>query len=214
MKRLVLLAAALMACGVAVAPAGAGPRSPSVAPVQAPATTVTTTASAVTLGWLRNNLVGFDVGPSRATGFGKARLTGFTLGCPECRWYRVINRMTNHQPKDPTAASATTRAAKRGGFCWPWQNFPWSGNGCWNNMASWNWGQILENFNYHPVWDPMSTIDRIVACFHGAYSGLTGGVIGKQSVGILLEMADLVRVTPTGIAYSIVGGCTFDLYHH
>jgi hypothetical protein len=212
MKRFVLLLAAVLACSVAAVPAGAGPRTPSRV---AAARMHATTASPVTLGWARNNLIGFEVGPSRATGFGKARITGFARGCPECRWYRVAKRITNHRPPDPTAADGAAPAAfRRGGFCWPWENFPWSGGGCWNNLASWNWGQILDNLNYRPVWDPRSTFDRIVGCFHGAYQGFTSGVIGKQAVGILLEMADLVRVTPAGIAFSIIGGCTFGLLHH
>jgi hypothetical protein len=218
MKRLVLLAAAAIACSVAVVPAGAGARAPSVAPT--PATAVTTAASParatpVKLRWLRNNLIGFHVGPSRATGYGKGRLTGFKPGCPECRWFRATNRMTDHPPVDPASADAAVPAAlmQRGGFCWPWDNFPWSGDSCWNDMATWNWGSILDSFNYHPVWDPMSTVDRIVGCYQGAYQGFTGGVIGKQAVGILIEMSDLVKVTPAGIAWSILGGCAFHLFH-
>jgi hypothetical protein len=224
MKRLVLLVAALVMCGVAVAPAGAGARPASAAsptaragaaPAMANTAVLARSGKHVTLRWLRNNMVGFDVGPRRATGYGKSRLTGFTRGCPECTWYRVTNRMTNHQPTDPrTGLQVTPSAARLSGFCWPWDNFPWSGDACWNNMATWDWGQVLDIFDYRPIWDPRSTIDRIVDCYHGAYQGLTSGVIGKQSVGILLEMADLVRVTPAGVAYSIVGGCAFDLYHH
>jgi len=222
MKRFVLLAAALVMCGVA-SPAAAGVREASAPPAMARASALSTADTTVlakagthvTLRWLRNNLVGFEVGPRRATGFGKSRLTGFTRGCPECTWYRVTNRVTNHQPKDPAAAPGLAPAAKRlGGFCWPWEDFPWSGDACWNNMATWDWGRVLDIFDYRPVWDPRSTIDRIVGCYHGAYQGLTSGVIGKQSVGVLLEMADLVRVTPAGIVYSVVGGCAFDLFHH
>lgn len=212
MKRLVLLAAVLLLSGVAATPAGAGPRAPGVGPARAHEATVATISSVVTLNWLRNNLIGFHVGPRRATGYGKAAITGFTKGCRKCSWYRVDNRLTDHQPIDPLAATATA-AWRRGGFCWPWDNFPWSGNGCWNNMASWDWGRILDALDYHPVWDRRSTIDRIVGCFHGAYQGFTGGVIGRQAVGILIEMADLVRVTPAGITYSVVGGCAFDLFH-
>ena len=214
MKRIVLLAAALIACSVAVVPAGAGARAPSAAATQATAA-VSRTATPVKLSWLRNHLVGFRLGPSRPTGYGEARLTGFQRGCPECHWFHTTNRMSNHQPAEPTSAPAAVPDAmrKRGGFCWPWDNFPWSGNSCWNDMATWNWGGILNSFNYHPVWDPMSTIDRIVGCYHGAYQGFTGGVIGKQVVGILVEMSDLVKVTPAGIAWSILGGCAFHLYH-
>lgn len=213
MKRIVLLAAAVIACSVAVVPAGAGARSPSAVATQAAA--ASRTASPVKLSWLRNNLIGFRLGPSRATGYGEARLTGFKRGCPECHWFRTTNRMSNHQPTDPASApaAATDAMRKRGGFCWPWDNFPWSGHSCWNDMSTWNWGGILNSFNYHPVWDPMSTIDRIVGCYHGAYQGFTGGVIGKQAVGIMLEMSDLVKVSPAGIAWSILGGCAFHLYH-
>lgn len=215
MKRLVLLAAALITCGIVAAPVGAQAH-PGAAPARVVAASAATiTHSPVTLRWLRHHVVGFDVGPRRATGFGRARLTGFSRGCPECPWFRTINRMTNHQPADPRSASAATPAAsrKRGGFCWPWENFPWSGGGCWNNMSTWNWERILDTVNYHPVWDPMSTLDRIVGCYHGAYQGFTGGVIGKQVVGIMIEMSDLVKVTPVGIAWSIIGGCAFHLYH-
>jgi hypothetical protein len=217
MKRLVLLAAAAIACSVAVVPAVADARSPGVPALRATATSKT--ASPVRLSWLRNNLTGFHVGPMRPTGYGEARLTGFKRGCPECHWFRATNRMTDHQPADPASAPAASSDTapdamrKRGGFCWPWDNFPWSGNGCWNNMASWNWSGILNALNYHPVWDPMSTIDRIVGCYHGAYQGFTGGVIGKQVVGIMIEMSDLVKVSPAGIAWSILGGCAFHLYH-
>jgi hypothetical protein len=230
MKRLVLLAAALVLCGVVAMPAGAVTRPAGVVapnavaadavarPSGATSTVVAAAALAkrgkpVTLRWLRNNLVGFSVGPRRPTGFGKSRLTGFTRGCPECRWYRVTNRLTNHQPKDPTSRSVRPATHRLAGFCWPWDDFPWSGDGCWNIMAGWDWGRILDILDYRPVWDPRSTIDRLVGCYHGVYQGLTSGVIGKQSVGILLEMADLVRVTPAGITYSVVGGCAFDLYH-
>jgi hypothetical protein len=81
-------------------------------------------------------------------------------------------------------------------------------------MSTWNWGRILSALNYHPVWDPMSTLDRILGCYHGVYQGFTGGVVGKQVVGIMIEMSDLVKVTPAGIAWSIIGGCTFGLFHH
>lgn len=219
MKRLVLLAAAVIACSVAVVPAGAGARSPSLA--RSRATAVTTTAAASTaratpvkLSWLRNNLIGFHVGPTRATGYGKGRLTGFKRGCPECHWFRATNRMTDHPPVDPTSVlAAAPTAMRRGGFCWPWDNFPWSGHSCWNDMATWNWGGVIDAVNYHPVWDPMSTVDRIVGCYHGAYQGFTGGVLGKQIVGIMIEMSDLVKVTPAGIAWSILGGCVFHLFH-
>jgi hypothetical protein len=124
--------------------------------------------------------------------------------------------MTNHQPISRTSPGGQLPAALRrqGGFCWPWDSFPWSGGGCWNNMSSWNWGRILDSINYHPVWDPMSTLDRIVGCYHGAYQGFAGGVLGKQVVGIMIEMSDLVKVTPAGIAWSIIGGCAFRLFHH
>jgi hypothetical protein len=215
MKRLVLLIAAVVACTVAVVPAAAGARSPSAAPTPATAAATARTGSPVTLNWLRNNLVGFHVGPSRATGYGKSRVTGFQRGCPECRWVRATRRLTDHPPIDPAFASGATSAAlrHRGGFCWPWDNFPWSGNSCWNDMATWDWGGLLDSLNYHPVWDPRSTLDRIVGCYHGAYQGFTGGVIGKQFVGVLIEMSDLVKVTPAGIAWSILGGCAFHLYH-
>ena len=169
----------------------------------------------VKLSWLRNNLIGFHVGPTRATGYGKGRLTGFERGCPECRWFRATNRMSYHPPVDPTSADAAAPATMqlRGGFCWPWDNFPWSGHSCWNDMATWDWGDVIDSFNYHPVWDPMSTVDRIVGCYHGAYQGFTGGVLGKQIVGIMIEMSDLVKITPAGVAWSILGGCAFHLYH-
>lgn len=215
MKRLVLLAAAVIACSVAVVPAGAGARSPSAAPTVATATAIAKTGTPVRLSWLRNHLIGFHVGPSRATGYGEARITSFKRGCPECHWFRATNRMSDHPPVDPTSpiAGAAAVMQRRGGFCWPWDNFPWSGHSCWNDMATWDWGHVLDNVNYHPVWDPMSTLDRIVGCYHGAYQGFTGGVIGKQVVGIMIEMSDLVKVTPAGIAWSILGGCAFHLYH-
>jgi hypothetical protein len=207
MRRLVLLAMVpVTMAALNGPPAGAGS-------LPAPAAVVSGTAigKAATLSWLRSNMPGFEVGPSKATGYGRADLTGFSLGCADCRWYVVGNRLTNHQPTSPLLSR---KAAALGGWCWPWENFPWSGGGCWNNMASWDWGKILDNFNYRPVWDPRSTADRIVGCYHGAYDGFTGGVIGKQSIGLLLDVADLVRVTPAGVAYSIVSGCTFSLFHH
>jgi hypothetical protein len=215
MKRLALLAAALTMCGVAVMPADARPHSPDGSPATVLAAG-RAAGHAITLHWLRNQLIGFRVGPSRATGYGRARLTGFTRGCPECRWYRATNRITDHQPVDPAGAAdapSSAAARHRGGFCWPWHMFPWSGGGCWNNMSSWNWWKVLDSVDYRPVWDPMSTLDRIVGCYHGAYQGFTGGVIGKQVVGIMVEMADLVKVSPAGIAWSIIGGCAFHLYH-
>jgi hypothetical protein len=227
MRRLVLLGAAVaLLAGVSGRPAAAAPRPTTAAP--SPATTMTAmTATAATFTWLRHTMPGFEVGPSRPTGYGRADLSGFARGCPDCGWYRVTNRLTNHQPtarlstpgiavKAPDWRAPDWRAPdwRAHDWCWPWENFPWSGDGCWNNMATWDWAKIFDHFNYRPVWDRHSTVDRIVGCYHGAYDGFAGGVIGKHAIGLLLDVADLVRVTPAGIAYSVVSGCTFSLFHN
>ena len=220
MKRLVLFITAVLACAVLAVPATGTPVGQPAGRAAASTTLHAQVAASqhghpVTLRWLRNNLIDFHIGPRRATGYGKSRITGFQRGCPECRWFRATNRLTDHPPVDPTSAeaSASDASLRRGGFCWPWNDFPWSGSSCWNDMSTWNWGAILDVFNYHPVWDPRSTTDRILGCYHGAYNGLSLGIFGKTFVGLLLEMGDLIKFTPAGAAYTILGGCVFNLFH-
>lgn len=169
--------------------------------------------------WIRNNLTNFSAGPSRTTGYGKVVLTSFPKAtCDGCNWYSIGKSITNHQPtlavKGAAPRPAPNSVQPNSGFCWPWQWNNWFGDGCWNAIDTWNWGFIFSHLNggYHP-WDSHSTLDNIVGCLQGVYNGITLTVVGKPSIGWLLDNADLLRVTPAGTLYAVIGGCTAYFLH-
>jgi hypothetical protein len=169
--------------------------------------------------WIRNNMTGAVAGPTRNTGYGKAVLTAFPKAtCDGCNWYNVTKSVTNHQPTLAlNPAGQRTQASPvspNSGFCWPWDWGNWFGDGCWNAIDTWNWPFIFSNLNggYHP-WDAHSTIDNIEGCLQGIYQGVTLTVVGKPTIGWLLDNADLLRVSPAGTVYAVIGGCTAYFLH-
>jgi hypothetical protein len=169
----------------------------------------------VTLSWLRANMPGFAVGPSAPTGYGRSKLTGFPLACPDCAWYRISRGYTNSQPTSPLSVAKTpaTAAAAARRICWPWDNWLTSGCSIWDDVGTWNWWAVLHNWNFNPV-DDRSTIDRIWQCFNGVYDGIVIGAYGKEQIGLLMEMGDGVKITPFGFAYATIQGCTVQLWLH
>ena len=168
-----------------------------------------------TISWLRDNLIGMSWGPGKRTGYGKMTITGFTKGCPECDWYRVDMDITNHQPLSPVAAAGhKSIAARRSGFCWPWNDGFFSGQGCWNEPATWNWPSIWDDLNgsWHTSWDPDTTVDRLYNCAEGAVHGAET-VLGKQVLGGIFGIQSFVEVSPEGAAYSVASGCTIQGFH-
>jgi hypothetical protein len=162
--------------------------------------------------WLRNNLTNFSTGPAQSSGYGRVVLTGFPKAtCDGCTWYSITRSITNHQPtlavRNADGPPAPNTVQPNSGFCWPWDWGNWFGDGCWNNINSWDWPVIFSHINggYHP-WDSHSTIDNIEGCLQGVYKG-TITVVGKPAIGWLLDNADLLRVNPAGNVYAVLGGC-------
>jgi hypothetical protein len=168
--------------------------------------------------WLRNNMTNFVAGPSVRTGYGKVVLTAFPKAtCDGCSWFAITRSVTNHQPTlAPINPNAPGRSGVKpnAGFCWPWDWGSWFGDGCWNDINSWDWPLIFSSMNggYHP-WDPHSTIDNIEGCLSGVYRGVTLTVVGKPAIGWLLDNADLLRVNPAGTVYAVIGGCAAYFLH-
>ena len=77
-------------------------------------------------------------------------------------------------------------------------------------MASWNWGAIFDS----RLPGQSSVTDNLLDCYHGLHNGLTFGVVGKTLLGMALDLADLVKFTPAGAGYSVIGGCVINLFHN
>ena len=169
-----------------------------------------------TISWLRDNLIGMSWGPGPRTGYGKMTITGFTKGCPECDWYRVNMDITNHQPLSPmtTVTANQALAKRRRGFCWPWDYGFFSGEGCWNEPATWDWPAVWNDLNgsWHTSWDPDTTVERLYNCAKGAVHGAET-VLGKQVLGGIFGIQSFVESSPEGAAYSVASGCTIQGFH-
>jgi hypothetical protein len=216
-----LLAAGALAAALAVPAAADASSAAGTPPVGSPRLPGSDTSSARadtgyvhdTLTWLRNNTVGISFGPSRRTGYGEVTVTGVVRGCPECDWYRADLSYSNHQPTSPSPAGA---AKRRAGFCWPWDFDMFSGDACWNDASSWNWGGIFSGFDgdWHP-WNPdrQTILDRISGCFSGAEGGLTLKLAGSSAAaGIEASLAPL-NITPEGWIVAAIGGCIGNPFH-
>lgn len=218
MKRLVLvLVGAFALAGTLAAPPAVSATPPS-APVPASLTfRADTTYVHDTLAWIRNNVVGITFGPSKRTGYGQAVIDSIVKGCPECDWYRANLNYSNHQPTSPMTATKANAMKRRGGFCWPW-DFDWfSGDSCWNDASSWNWGAVIDAFDddWHP-WNPdeRSFVDRIVGCGTGAGTTMTGKAAQKSIVGALASEGWVIKFTgPEEWAVAGIFGCAMSFFH-
>lgn len=169
----------------------------------------------VTLAWLQNNIPGLTVGPGPNTGYGKENLGAFTKGCPECTWYSEDRNLTNHQPSSPAVLARPNAMEQRRDFCWPWDYDWFSGDACWNMPATWDWGAIWDNVYSNMQPDPQNWshwVDWGKQCWDGVYSGGTFGVVGKSAIGAILKKEALVRLSPEGFWYSVVGGCAWEFF--
>jgi hypothetical protein len=173
-----------------------------------------------TLHWLRHKVVGRSIGPSKRTGYGKMTITGLTQVKGHPHRYRIHYRITDHRPTTtvyapsrPIGVEGAQIAMASTPFCWPWQMFPFSSRACWNEPSTWNWGGIMNHAD--PLFDGfLSTFrDNLVACYHGAYQGTLVGVFGKTVFGIIFGMADLVKFSPEGAAYTVIAGCMLKIKH-
>jgi hypothetical protein len=224
MKRICVLLLAMLALAAAVAapPAGGSPTAPTgrlavTAPRTNSGAVLAVRGDTVyvhdTLTWLRNNTIGMSFGPSRRTGYGKVTITGIVKGCPECEWYRTDLDYSNHQPTSPMTANSRHR---RGGFCWPWDFDMFSGDSCWNDASSWNWGGIFSAFNddWHP-WNPNheTMLDRISGCTSGAEGGITMKLAGAGAAAAIESSLAPLSITPEGWIVAAIGGCIGNPFH-
>ncbi|MDT4922113.1 MAG: hypothetical protein QOI15_3015 [Pseudonocardiales bacterium] len=226
MKRsaLAIIATLALTAGLTVpsavgAPTPRADAAPTAAPITtAPAARGDTVYVHATLAWVRNNTIGMSFGPSRRTGYGKVTITGIVKGCPECNWYRATLDYTNHQPTSPMQASSAGFAQKRrSGFCWPWEFDFFSGDSCWNDASTWNWGAIISPWddNWHP-WNPdaLSITDRLVSCMTGTEAGVNFKLAGAGITAVLESGFGPLNITPEGWIVAGVGGCTGNPFHN
>lgn len=151
---------------------------------------------------------------SKLTGYGRMRLTHWQIcgkqRCPR-HPHRLLmkHRVTNHNPLTATARPDTS------GFCWPWDFRIWSGRGCWNEPATWDWPQIWQNWYPGPVifhGVPGMDTRLMQECREGMLDGGTFGVAAGKSADILLGLG--AKLTPQTYASFALGGCLINVYHH
>lgn len=167
-----------------------------------------------TLAWLRDNIVGVQIGPNVRTGYGQATITAIVKGCPECDWYRTDLDYTNNQPTSAMRSAAATHARKRrSDFCWPWENFIGSGCAGWNSSYSWDWVGIWGTINgdWHP-WDPITTIDHFELCIQGENNPIEFSIFGRAAIARFAAGGEVLKLTPAGVVYALAAGCVAHLF--
>lgn len=170
-------------------------------------TQVTRTSFMAHINSTDSNVV-LKITPSAATGYGQMNLQpGYGGSNYFYHPYRHLYDYTNtaaaqRQPAGTSGGPVRTSS----GFCWPWDDGGFSGDACWNDPTSWDWGALIHS---GPGSGDM-TNSRLNSCLAGQLGG-SFAVVGKTMIARMIGVLGQAKFTPEGFVFAIAGGCIMKL---